>query len=44
VFGFLANPGATRQEMNQAAAAAGMLLSTPGLDGHDQPGEFPVLP
>jgi hypothetical protein len=32
VFSFLANPAATREEVNQAAANAGMVLSTPGLD------------
>lgn len=31
-FGFMANPAATREEVNQAAASAGMELSTPGLD------------
>lgn len=32
VFGFMANPTSTRAGLNQAAASAGMLLSTPGLD------------
>lgn len=32
VFGFLSNPGATREEINQAAATMGMQVSTPGLD------------
>ena len=32
VFGFMANPAATRQEVNQSAAVVGMSLSTPGLD------------
>jgi len=32
VFGFMANPVSTRAGLNQAAANAGMALSTPGLD------------
>jgi hypothetical protein len=32
VFGFMADPSATRADLNQAATAAGMVLSTPGLD------------
>lgn len=32
VFSFMANPASTREEVNQAAANAGMSLSTPGLD------------
>jgi hypothetical protein len=32
VFGFMANPAATRHELHQAAALSGMNLSTPGLD------------
>jgi hypothetical protein len=32
VFGFMANPVSTRQEVRQAAANAGLALSTPGLD------------
>lgn len=32
VFGFMADPAATREELNQAATAAGMVVSTPGLD------------
>lgn len=31
-FGFMSNPASTRQAINQAAAVAGMRLSTPGLD------------
>ena len=32
VFGMMANPASTRQEINQAASQAGMRLSTQGLD------------
>lgn len=32
VFGFMANPASTREEVNQMAASAGMELSTAGLD------------
>lgn len=32
VFGFMANPASTRQEINQAASLAGMAISTQGLD------------
>ena len=32
VFGFLSNPSATREELNQSASSAGMKVSTPGLD------------
>jgi hypothetical protein len=32
VFGFIANPTSTRVGLNQTAASAGMMLSTPGLD------------
>jgi hypothetical protein len=32
VFSFMANPAATRAAVNQTAANAGMVLSTPGLD------------
>jgi len=32
IFGFMANPAATREAVNQTAANAGMVLSTPGLD------------
>ncbi len=32
VFSFLANPASTREEVRQAAATVGMVLSTPGLD------------
>lgn len=32
VFSFMANPVSTGEEVNQAAASAGMALSTPGLD------------
>lgn len=32
VFSFLAQPAATREEVQQAAAAAGMRITTPGLD------------
>lgn len=32
VFGFMANPASTREEINQAASMAGMQVSTQGLD------------
>jgi Transposase DDE domain len=32
VFGFMSDPSSTREDLNQAATAAGMVMSTPGLD------------